>query len=117
MAISGITAISLSLPSTVHAHKRGSGLGAFFEGAPGSEGFSLAMAILISGMIIALLGVILYFRWRAANPLPEHVGTVVDGDDTPEVEESSRVEEPEEEWERPDDWWRSDESENGRERD
>lgn len=69
------------------------------------------MAIVISGMITALLGVIFYFRWRAAHPLPEpeSVRSVV-GDSGPvPPEDRDEPGDSGENWERPDDWWRSEE--------
>lgn len=88
------------------AHRRGSGLGAFFEGSPGSGGYSLVMGIVISGMIAAMLGLVFYLRWRSAHPLPEpdSVRSIVE-----EKAVNPKRETPPEagdNWERSADWWK-----------
>lgn len=92
----------LAFPDSAVAHRRRGGLGAFFDGA-GSEAFSLVMSLLVLGMIAALLGVVFYFRWRAAHPLPEpeSVRSVVEDGSDPGDSPSPPLS-----WEKSADWWK-----------
>lgn len=102
------------LPSS-WAHRRSAGFGFDLEGEPGSHAYGVAMAVLIVGMILSLLGVLFYFRWRAAHPLPEPDSvTTVLGENAParssgKIEQDSNREGPS--WERPAEWWKGEESE------
>ena len=65
----------------------------------------------IFGMIAVLLGVIFYFRWRAAHPLPEpdSVRSVVgDGEGDPSSVSRSSPSSGPPTWEKPGDWWKPD---------
>ena len=70
------------------------------------------MSLVIVGMIATLLGVIFYFRWRAAHPLPEpdSVRTVVGDGESQSPASRSRPEASNEtsSWEKPEDWWKPD---------
>lgn len=92
----------LDAPLSALAHRSGAGFGTGTDVEPASNAYALSMAGVVGGMIVCLLGALLYFRWRSAHPLPEpdSVRTVLS--DSPKTGDSG-----EEGWEKPADWWKS----------
>lgn len=96
------------------AHRRSAGFGFDLEGEPGSHAYGVVMAVLIVGMILSLLGMLFYFRWRAAHPLPEPdsvasvLGENASARSREDTEPKSNREDPS--WERPGEWWKGEEA-------
>lgn len=104
--VAGVLGIALATatPLTAWAHRpsAGYGFGTDTAGQPASDAYALTMTALVGVMIACLLGALLYFRWRAAHPLPEpdSVRSALSG----EVPEENSGDQS---WEKPADWWKS----------
>lgn len=102
----GLFLACVGVAEPARAHRRAAGYGFDIAGEPASHAYGVTMALLVGFMILSLLAVLFYFRWRAAHPLPEpdSVKSVV-GDPGPADPPASR----EGGWEKPANWWKAEE--------
>ena len=99
----GLVLLGIGVAEPAWAHRRAAGYGFDLAGEPASHAYGVTMAVLVGFMILSLLAVLFYLRWRAAHPLPEpdSVRSVVG--DTGPAEAKPPEGSP---WEKPANWWK-----------